>query len=619
MRSAKWLKQVTALGLLMVSLSSVAATQGVSASTLHPHTTTQTYNVPLVGSPQNYIWPFIDGNDNSVYNVQDLQMPMYRPLYWFGLGSSNLLQPALSLASVPVASNGNTVYTLTLKTGLKWSNGENVTTKDVAFWVNLERAEAGNYAGYTPTYFPDDVANVTYSGQNITFTMKTATNPVWFLDNAVGVITPMPMAWDITHAGADPGSGGCADATFTSIPAWDAVDSHDGGASACKNVYNYLSSIASDVSNSTWAVYDGPYKLGAYNSAAGTARLVPNPDYTGPQKASVNVQFHNYADETSEITALEAGELNVGGVTPDFFTPAVGLKPGTLKDSTLASKFNLQPSYDWGYSNIQVSFANNASHALTNQLYVRQALQMSIDQASIIKTVYNGYGVGGCTALPNVGDPYYPKTCPYPFSTKNAIALLKMHGWSVPTNKAGTLATGTAICATASKCGVAKGSKLEITWEYGDYSTTTHLQDLDEISGWANAGFKIDAVAKTGPSAFNDVIGDCTSGADTAPALCQWGGWQYGVSVTGEQLLAPGGGGNYGNYNNANVAKLINDTVTSSSAASIAAYATAVAQDLPYIFQPTTWGVRLLSKGVKGAEPPNALGSFNPEYIKSVN
>ena len=48
---------------------------------------------------------------------------MYRPLYWFGNGTTPNLNPSLSLADNPVYTNSGTTVTVDLK-NYKWSNGE---------------------------------------------------------------------------------------------------------------------------------------------------------------------------------------------------------------------------------------------------------------------------------------------------------------------------------------------------------------------------------------------------------------------------------------------------------------------------------------------------------------
>jgi peptide/nickel transport system substrate-binding protein len=177
------------------------------------------------GTQPNYIWPFTPATNYSVFNVEMFQWLMYRPLYMFGdNGSSVAVNYALSPAEKPVYSNGGKTVTITMK-GWKWSNGETVDAKDVAFWINMEKAEKANYAGYSPGTFPDNLVSYSItSPDTIVLHLAKAYSSNWFTYNQLAEITPMPMAWDVTSAGAKAGSGGCATS-----------------AAKCKAVYKFLS------------------------------------------------------------------------------------------------------------------------------------------------------------------------------------------------------------------------------------------------------------------------------------------------------------------------------------------------------------------------------------------
>ena len=88
---------------------------------------------------------------------------MYRPLYWFGNNNSPAVDYNYSIGNTPVFSNGDKTVTVTLK-NWKFSNGETVTSRDVEFWMNMEFAMApkGDWCDYTPGYFPDNVASMSY-------------------------------------------------------------------------------------------------------------------------------------------------------------------------------------------------------------------------------------------------------------------------------------------------------------------------------------------------------------------------------------------------------------------------------------------------------------------------
>ena len=164
----------------------------------------------------NYIFPFAQFAYFSVANLTQFQNLMYRPLYWFGKGAAPVLDPARSLASVPVYSKGNTVVTVKLK-GWKWSNGETITAQSAVFWLNMMQVEKTVWAGYVPGTIPDDIKSISANGTTLTITLKGPVNPNWYTYNELSQITPMPMAWDISAKGQKSGSEACGTASFTAV------------------------------------------------------------------------------------------------------------------------------------------------------------------------------------------------------------------------------------------------------------------------------------------------------------------------------------------------------------------------------------------------------------------
>src|ERR1700744_1581704 len=107
------------------------------------------------GAYPNYIFPYMSCTYFSVDNTQAFQYEMFRPVYWFGLGATTVVQPQLSLAKLPVMSNGNRTVTIDLK-GWKFADGQTIDAESVMFFLNMYKADPTAYCGYNQGYgIPD--------------------------------------------------------------------------------------------------------------------------------------------------------------------------------------------------------------------------------------------------------------------------------------------------------------------------------------------------------------------------------------------------------------------------------------------------------------------------------
>ncbi len=276
--------------------------------------TTATY-AELPQAQPNYIFPFMSLAFFSVYNISEFQQLMYRPLYWFGNGSTPNLNLSISLAQNPTYATDSKSVVINLD-DYKWSNGETVSAENVMFWMNMLHAEKANWAGYSSGALPDDIASITEnSPTQLTFNLTGPVNTYWFTYNELSQITPMPNAWDITAKGGAPNSGGCA------AGAYGTVDTQ------CKAVYTFLSkqsgydpnnpkaannSLSTYATNPIWKVVDGPWKLSSFN-ASGNITFVPNPSYSGPIKPTLKKFIElPYTTDDAEFNALVGGKVDVG-------------------------------------------------------------------------------------------------------------------------------------------------------------------------------------------------------------------------------------------------------------------------------------------------------------------
>lgn len=556
------------------------------------------------GTQPNYIWPFVPATNYSVYNSEMFQWLMYRPLYMFGSnGPSVAVNYALSPAKKPVYSQGGKTVTITMK-GWKWSDGERVNAKDVAFWINMEKAEKANYAGFSPGTFPDNLASYSITSPNtIVLHLTKAYASSWFTYNQLAEITPMPMAWDVTSSGAKQGSGGCASSV-----------------ASCKAVYKFLSAQAqqeSGYANSPiWGVVDGPWKLSAF-SATGQDSFMPNRSYSGSPKARLSeVKFLPYTSPTAEYTAVRSGSVDVS--QPFIGLPLANLPPkppGAAVPAGLLSGYTLKPQYTFAINYYQPNLKNPTSGPLFRQLYFRQALEHLVDQRGIAKAVFHGYAIPGSGTVPA-----YPpsKWLPaiqresggnghYPFSVAAATSLMTSHGWKM---------TGsTMTCQVPAKCGagITKGQRAAFTLDYSTNSSTLPEQAQVFASDASKAGIAVKVIGQT----FNTIISQNVQTNFKNWDMSGYGGWAYngpGFLPTGEPLYETGAGSNYGSYSSSTMDQLIRAAQTPSGGmTAFDRFSTYAARQLPYIYTPEPYVVQAVQGTLHGVGF-SPLGTVLPEY-----
>ncbi len=609
-----------ALGIAACSSSSSSSPSSTSTSaSSSPSSTaaavaggTATVALPA-GVTYNYIFPFIPAASANEYNTLGFEELMYRPLYYFGNnGNSVAINYPLSTADKPVYSDGGKTVTITMK-GWKWNNGETVDATDLVFWLNMMEAEKANFYGYVPGLIPDNLASYSASGPDtVVLHLKSAVSDLWFTYNQLAELTPMPAAWDVTKAGAKGGSGGCA--TDTASDKW----------AKCTAVYTYLSGLAKQAggyaSSPVWGVVDGPWKLSSFNTD-GYVTFVPNTDYSGSPKPSLTeVKMVPYTDDTTEYTGLKTGSVDVGYIPPQDLAHVSGSQvlPST---NPLGAAYNLAPYYAYGIQYYLINFNNPKTGPIFKQLYIRQALQESMDQEGMIKAIDNGYGYPTSGAVPQEPTSQWIPTIqgensgqgPYAFSVASATSLLTSHGWA----KVGGVMTCQKPGTSSTECGanIASGTKLSFTMDYATGITAFQDEVANYKSDTSQVGIQINDV----PQSFNTIIGEttpCTPGPKCSWDMLNFGGWNFngpGYEPTGEPLFATGAGSNAGSYTSSTEDNLIQETHTSSSLSVFDQYATYTDQQLPYIWMPNAYAVQAVTSKLANVTF-NPLGDFTPEY-----
>jgi peptide/nickel transport system substrate-binding protein len=578
---------------LAITLTATACSSGSGPSSAA--STTATY-AESAGATPNYIFPMITGAYYSVANIEQFERLSYRSLYWIGENGQPVINPTMSLADMPTFSDGNTVVTIQLR-NYDWSDGTPVTARDIAFWINLLKANKSSFAAYIPGEFPDNLKSYKIvSPKEIVLTLTRAYNPTWFTYDQLSQITPIPQqSWDKTSAAGKDGD-------YDQTPA-GAVD-----------VFNYLTAQSKDIStygtNPLWQVVDGPWRMVSYQSD-GYVKFAANGRYSGPATGKLKYFVEEpFTSETAELNVLRSGNTLSYGYVP--------LQESSQSKVLAGQGYNAVSWNSWGINFFVMNYNNPVSGPIVSQAYVRQAMQSLVDEPAYIQGPLQGYGHTEYGPIPSKpANPYVDSletNGPWPYSPSTAIKLLKNHGWSVHPN-------GVSTCASpgsgASQCGagVARGAKLQFNLPYasGNVENSQEMQALK--SSFSLAG--IDVNLSTAP--FNTIISraaPCTA----SQARCSWqmtwwgGGWTYGVDPypTGDQLFATGSGSNFANYSSPTADGLIDGTVH--AAASLTGYENYMAQEVPVIWMPMpVYQLSEIASNLHGATPQSPIESLTPE------
>ncbi len=556
------------------------------------------------GADPNWIFPITPAANSSVYDITQFQYLSWRSLYWSPNGSTVAWDYSRSMTDgAPTVSADGKTFTIKLNDKYTWSDGSKVSAQDVLFWFDLYKAavkeSAANSGNYTPGQFPDNVTAATIvNSSTISFTFKTVLNPQWVLGTEFSQIIPLPSkTWAKSSA-----NGPILDYTK---PA---------NATA---IYNYLSAQSKDLStygsNPIWQDVNGPYKITSYNTSTGAADFTANTAYTGQGKPTItNVDLLSYTSQAAEFNDLLAGKLDFGYVNSASI-PQIG--------KLTAKGYHTYGLPDWGFSYIYFNFKDATGNLdkIFSQDYVRQAFAHLQDEPAEIQGVFHG---AAAPAYSSVGvspsSPYTPSdalTDPYPYSVATAKQLLTSHGWKVVPNGS-TTCTSPGTAANECGAGIPAGAAISFPLVYANSSPA--IEQL--VTSYASALKQVGINATLKSDTFNNVISNesvvSTPKNDDNWGMADFGGFTNGIYPSTDNLFNTGGSYNQGGYSNPTLDTLINNSITSTSSTAIQAELSAVATDVPGIFQPNEDRIYAWSPKLSGDPSTFAAATqfnLNPE------
>jgi peptide/nickel transport system substrate-binding protein len=567
------------------------------------------------GFPPAVIFPFTPAERMGTRNILEFQALMYRTLYFFGSDGVPDVDYANSIGESPQWSEDGLTVTITVKPWT-WSNGETLCADNVLFWVNLMKVKGARYGEYVPGYFPDNLTSYGKLAEDkVFFTFDRVYAKRWILMNQLSTITPLPRSWDRTKAGPANASGDLADV---------------------EAVYEFLMNAQGDIVDESnehrtrwadspiWSTVSGPWRLKSY-TLDGVVTFVPNEHYSGPHKPYLDEfrQVPMRSDE-EEYRILEAGPGGPGaiqvGYLPLSFATASTNDPTVGGPNPLQEHYRLVPQAAYCIRYTSLNFNNpTVVGRIFAQTYIRQALQLTLDQDAAVRDIYQGYAYrqNGPVPMVPVTDLVSPRqrtdAWPLPFDVKKAKQLLEEHGWDTSATPAVCVNPGTGPGQAGQ--GIPAGTRLSLLLRYveGRPALTRLMTQYREDAAAAGIELRLQEV-------YGSVLvaedAPCYPTAET-PCLwemCCWnGGWVYHYP-SGEILFRTDAGGNFGHYTDAMADELIGRSVTTDDLDALYEYQDYIAEQVPVIFNPN-FPIRLLEVAhqLRGVEPINPFGMINPE------
>lgn len=305
----------------------------------------------------------------------EVQDTMFRNL--FMQVPSGALEPDLA-TQVPTVQNGGIsksglVYTFHLKSGLKWSNGSSLTSRDVWETYRLmtnPTVTPGGALGWSDIKSFQVLSNTTFR-----ITLKKPFAPL-----LVTIFSgPGIMPYTVFH----------------NMP-------------------------AKEVDKASWnsapTVSDGPYMFKSWISGA-SLTVVRNPYWHGPKPKSDRIVFKIVPNQNSLLVQAEAGSINIW---PDFPVNYV-----SQVKSIAGAAIHAATGIGWEAPVV------NFRDPVLRSLDVREALELSVNRAALVKALYHGYAkVAVADQAPNSWG-YNRHLKPWPYDPTEAKALLNKAGWKV--------------------------------------------------------------------------------------------------------------------------------------------------------------------------------------------
>lgn len=544
------------------------------------------------------IFPLVDSSSCTTPTLNFIQS-QYIPLYAGPDGSTPAIDEALSAAEPPRYSQGDRTVAITLKPGLRWSDGKPVQVQDVIFYLDLLRAALretpGNWCQYSPGDFPENVASWTTSGaRTLILHLKHPVNPGWFtadqLQDVGAGIYPLPSQdWDVDAPAGE------------HLTDW-ATNPRD-----AQRIYDYLHAqgrmVGQFASRPLWKVVDGPFRLKRFDAGDGGYDLVPNSSYALASKPHTSeISVRTYATSAAMLGALEAGTVDIAPIDASTQLGAV---------SRLRRRgFSVFGGPQWGWFGGVINYRDATDHfgSVIAQRYMRRVFAELVDQAAIIRRVYHGWAVPAHGPVPSQpSSPYVSAAvarAPWAYDPARAVATLRSHGWNVRPGRQ-TICRRPGAGAHECGAGIPRGTPIKLVWANvaGSGSPVgTAESRIFAAEARRAAGIVVSFVSGT----FSFLTAEYNDQNPAAGAYVNaWGVNNFGGVYTDyyptqEGLLSLGGSLNLGGYDDPTANRLMAASVSLDDPTAISDEASYLSRSYPVLYMPDQDWIVAVSRRVGG-------------------
>ncbi|MFZ0323562.1 MAG: peptide ABC transporter substrate-binding protein, partial [Actinomycetes bacterium] len=296
--------------------------------------------------------------------------------------SDSDLTAAPSLAESCEPSDGSRVWTCKIRSGVKWSDGEPLTSKDIAFTYRFVQDKK---FPYFRSYIPDGTTFETPDDQT--------------------------LVWRSVKPTAAP-----------DVPPWIyIVPEHVWGKYANADIKDIKAADVLPV------VSSGPYVMTKATPGQNWT-FTQNPYFWGDKPTYDTIRFQLYTNQEAMVQGLRNGEIDIADdLTSD-------LLPSLAKQSNVAVQ-KVTPDC---WVNLAFNFGGQAPESkplpALQDLTVRKAIALAIDKQAIVDKVYPGAGQPGETIIRPLSSYWHldiPDDAVIPFDPAQANQLLDDAGYTM--------------------------------------------------------------------------------------------------------------------------------------------------------------------------------------------